>query len=346
MDDIAIHTAKHPHKTKEQHTTHHKEYVHCMLDKLEEHDLYLKPEKCQFKKDKIEYLGVIVGKGCLQMSPKKLQGIADWSPHKNTTEVHSFLGFMGYYRYFVPNYSKIAWPLLELTKKTTPWHWGESQHKAFKELKTWMCGSPVLIQLDINKQFTLHIDASAYGVGTILLQEGNHTIKSLAQCQKPILHLVAYYSATFTPTEWNYDIYERELLAIMKALAHWRHYLGWTKTPFIIRTDHANLQYWKSPRNLNCCTARWHADLQEYNYILEYIPGKTNTTANALSRPPSKDHGEEDNKDITIIPPHRARAAKILKGRTIIPNIREIRRAILRNHHDIPWPATQEEMKP
>ena len=79
-----------------------------MLDKLEEHNLYLKPEKCQFEKDKIEYLGVIVGKKCLQMSPKKLQGIADWSPPKITTEVCSFLGFTGYYRYFIPNYSKIT----------------------------------------------------------------------------------------------------------------------------------------------------------------------------------------------------------------------------------------------
>ena len=145
MDDIAIHTARHPHETEEQHTAHHREYLHWMLDKLEEHDLYLKPEKCQFKKDEIEYLGVIVGKGCLQMGPKKLQGIADWSPPKNPTEICSFLGFTGYYRYFIPNYSKIAQPLLDLTKKTTPWHLGEAQHKAFKELKTWMCG----VEMDI-----------------------------------------------------------------------------------------------------------------------------------------------------------------------------------------------------
>ena len=224
-------------------SAHYREYVHWILDKLEEHNLYLKPEKCQFEKDKIEYPSVIVGKGCLQMSPKKLQGITDWSPPRNLTKVCSFLGFIGYYRYFVPNSSKIVWPLLDLTKKTTPWHWGEAQHKAFKGFKTWMCGSPVLVQPDIDKQFTLHMDASAYGMGTILSQEGNHTTKTLAHCHKPILHPVAYYSATFTPTEWNYDIYERELLAVIKALAHWRHYLGWTKTPFIIYTNHANLQY-------------------------------------------------------------------------------------------------------
>ena len=169
-----------------------------------------------------------------------------------------------------------------------------------------MCGSPVLIQPDIDKQFTLHVDASAYSVGTVLSQEGKHTTKTLAQHHKPVLHPVTYYLATFTPIEHNYNIYEMELLAVMKALAHWRHYLGWKKTPFIICTDHANLQYWKSPRNLNHHTASWHTDLQEYDYILEYISRKTNTAADALSRPLRKDHREEDNKDVTIIPSHRA----------------------------------------
>ena len=122
-------------------------------------------------------------------------------------------------------------------------------------------------------------------MSTILSQEDDPTTltASLKQRTKPTLHPVAYYSATFTATERNYDIYKQELLAIMKALAHWRPYLGWTKTPFIIRTDHANLQYWKSPRNLNQQTARWHADLQEYDFQLEYVPGKTNTVADALS---------------------------------------------------------------
>jgi len=101
----------------------------------------------------------------------------------------------------------------------------------------------------------------------------------------------------------NYDIYERELLAMMKALAHWCHYLGWTKHPFIILTDHANLQYWKAPKNLNRRMARWHADLQEYNFEIHYIPGKTNTGPDILSRPLNINQGKEDNQGITILPP-------------------------------------------
>jgi hypothetical protein len=212
---------------------------------------------------------------------------------------------MGYYRYFIPNYSKIARPLLDLTKKGVIWDWGPKQFEAFEELKTRMCKSPVLMQPDFNKHFYLQTDASAYSVGTILSQEGGNTTSSLRKHTKPTLHPVAYYSATFTPTERNYNIYERELLAMMKSLAHWRPYLGWTKEPFVIITDHANLQYWKSPQNLNRRTARWHADLQEYDYQIQYIPGNTNIPADTLSRPSNADQGKDDNKDVALIPPER-----------------------------------------
>jgi hypothetical protein len=114
-----------------------------------------------------------------------------------------------------------------------------------------MCTVLVLMQPDFNKKIFLQVNASTYGTGTILSQEGSFTTPNLAKHSKPTLHPIAYYSATFTPTEQNYNIYERELLAVMKSLYHWRLYLGWTKEPFTILTDHANLTYWKAPRNLN-----------------------------------------------------------------------------------------------
>jgi hypothetical protein len=216
-----------------------------------EHDVYLKPKKCNFEKEEVNYLGIIVGGSKVQMNPKKLKGVADYQPPTTPMEVWKFLGFTGYYQYFILNYSKIAQPLLDLTKKTTPWPWGKSQSKAFEELKMQMCQNPILVQLDFNKHFYLQVDASAYGVGAILLQEGDPITPTL-ECRKTaILHPIAYYLATFTPTKQNYDIYERELLAIMKALVHWQAYLGWTKEPFVIHTDHTNLQYWKAPHNLN-----------------------------------------------------------------------------------------------
>ena len=202
-----------------------------------------------------------------------------------------------------------------------------------------MCKAPVLRQLDFQKKFYLQTDASAYGVGAVLSQEGDTTTPSLAKFKKPVTHPVAFFSATFTPTEQNYDIYERELLAVMKALAHWRPYLGWTKFPFTIMTDHANLQYWKSPKNLNRRTARWHVDLQEYDYEILYVPGKTNTPPDALSRPPGADKGETDNKDVTVLPESKFIAASTTvtpEGKIIVPPILEVKRGIMTLMHDHP----------
>ena len=180
-------------------------------------------------------------------------------------------------------------------------------------------------------------DASAYGVGAVLSQEGESETPSLSKRSKPTLYPIAYYSATFTPTERNYDIYERELLAVMKALAHWRQYLGWTKEPFTIMTDHANLQYWKSPKNLNRRTAHWHADLQEYDFDILYIPGKTNIPPDALSQPPGADQGKEDNQDITMLPQEKFQISTLAPGEKIqVPPLNEVKRAIMRLMHDDP----------
>ena len=307
-----------------------------MLDKLEANDLYLKPEKCTFEQSEIKYLRVIVGKGCLRMDPKKLKGVADYPIPKNPTDIRAFLGLCGYYRYFIPHFSHIARLLLELTRKTEAWHWNEPQHKAFKELKSRMCAAPVLKQPNFEKKFYLQTNASAYSMGAVLSQEGDiPTTSALSKHQKPILHPVAYYSATFIPAEQNYNIYERELLAVMKALTHWRPYLGWTKEPFTIMTDYANLQYWKSPKNLNRHMARWHADLQEYDFNILYIPGKTNIPPDVLSRLPGTDKGENDNKEIVVLPPEKFTIATAPTQPLIeVPPLDLVKRGIIRLVHN------------
>ena len=120
----------------------------------------------------MEFLGVILGKGTIQMDPTKLKGVADWPTPRTVRDVRAFLGFTGFYRYFVPNYSQIARPLIELTKKTTPFHWEEPQIQAFERLKTLMCSRPILRQPDYERQFFLATDASAYGVGAVLFTRG------------------------------------------------------------------------------------------------------------------------------------------------------------------------------
>ena len=239
MDDILVHTNSDLPK--------HRECVHRILDKLKQHDLYLKPEKCQFEKDQVEFLGVVLKGGTIQMDPTKIKGVADWPQPRNVRDVRAFLGFTGFYRYFIPNYSKIARPLIDLTKRATTFHWHEPQVKAFETLKTIMCRKPILRQPDYNKPFFLATDASAYGVGAVLSQEGETNPRT----KKPTQHPIAYYSSTFIPAERNYDIYERELLAVLKSLEHWRPHLAVTEIPVTVLTDHANLTFWKNPRKVN-----------------------------------------------------------------------------------------------
>jgi|SRR6266850_2188066 len=108
MDDIAIHTKPKPGETEEQYQQQHENLTHLVLNILEKNDLYLKPEKCKFLKREIDYLGVIIGNNTIKMDPVKLKGVADWMTPTMPTEIRKFLGFTGYYRYFIPNYSKIA----------------------------------------------------------------------------------------------------------------------------------------------------------------------------------------------------------------------------------------------
>jgi RNase H-like domain found in reverse transcriptase len=234
------------------------------------------------------------------MDDTKVEKVCNWRPPTNVTEVRKFLGFTGYYQYFIKDYSKIARPLLQLTHLTSTWRWKEEEQTAFETLQQAMINKPVLWQPNFTKSFFLLTDTSAYSMGAILSQEGGSATPNTNQ--KPKLHPVTYYSATFTETECNYDIYKRELLAIIKALSHWRPYLIWTKEPFTILTDHTNLLHWKSPRKLNRHTAQWHEELQDYNFKLQHVPGKLHTAADALSRPAGADEGKDDNQHMTMIP--------------------------------------------
>jgi hypothetical protein len=167
-------------------------------------------------------------------------------------------------------------------------------------LKTLMCRKPILQQPDYNDPFFLATDTSAYGVGAVLSQEGETNPRT----KKLIQHPIAYYSSTFIPAERNYDIYERELLAVLKSLENWRPHLAATETPVTVLTDHANLTFWKNPRKVNRRVARWFATLQDYNLRIKHVPGKLHTAPDMLSRRPDADKGEEDNQNLTLLPPH------------------------------------------
>ena len=163
MDDILIATPSN--------VNHHRQLVHQVLDKLEEHDLFLKPEKCTFKVPEIEYLGLVIGGGRVCMDRVKVQGVDGWKHPKNLTELQGWMGFINFYRRFIEGFSKIARVLNELTKKGVPWEWTDEREEAFQKLKRLICAEPVLLMQKLEEPFKLEVDASNYAIGATLNQK-------------------------------------------------------------------------------------------------------------------------------------------------------------------------------
>jgi ribonuclease HI len=130
-------------------------------------------------------------------------------------------------------------------------------------------------------------------------------------------HPIAYYSKTLSTAEWNYDVYNLELLAIVNALDHWRQYLAGSPHKIIIYSDHQNLLYWKEPHKISHRVAREVLMLSEYNFEIRHIKGTTNRRADTLSQRPDYDQGQEDNQNITVLPEQVfARAMEVLSDLT------------------------------
>ena len=145
---------------------------------------------------------------------------------------------------------------------------------------------------DYEKPFELEVYASNYALGAVLNQrDANNQI-----------HLVAFYSSTLSAAERNYDVYDKELLAIHRPLKHWQHYLVGSPHKIIIHTDHSNLQYWKEARKISRHIAREFLDLSEYDFIIKHVPGVSNVRADALSRRADYTEGREDNNDVVVLP--------------------------------------------
>jgi len=184
MDNMAMHTSQREGEMHEEHLARHRKIVNEVLAILEQNSLFLNIDKCEFEQPHIDFLGVRVENNQMKMEDTKIDRVRDWAPPWNLREVQRFLGFTGYYRYFIQGYSAIARPLLLLTKQATPWHWEEPQQQAFNTLKARMCTKPILQQPDFKKVFYLQTDTSAYGVGAVLSQEGG-TMMSNSPNAKP-----------------------------------------------------------------------------------------------------------------------------------------------------------------
>ena len=258
IDDILIYS-----KTKEE----HEEHLRIILQRLRDHKLYAKFSKCEFWMNKVSFLGHVVSAEGIAVDPSKVQDVLNWKAPKSVTEVRGFLGLAGYYRRFIPNFSRIAKPMTELLEKDTSFVWTASREEAFQTLKKQLTTAPVLAQPDITKPFDVYCDASGTGLGCVLMQEGR---------------VIAYASRQLRKHERHYPTHDLELAAVVLALKIWRHYLLGNLVH--LYTDHKSLKYIFTQDDLNMRQRRWLELIKDYEIEIHYHPGKANVVADALSR--------------------------------------------------------------
>lgn len=265
LDDILIFS-----KTLEEHRKH----VHAVLEKLEKADLRVSPDKSAFHKQEVEFLGFVIRPNEIRMDPAKITSIKEWPTPKNVKDIQSFLGFGNFYRRFIQGYSAIVNALTKLTRKDIPFAWRQEQQRAFDTLKERFTTAPILVTFDPERPITVETDASDYAIGACLSQPDDNGK----------LHPVAFYSRSMSPAELNYDIHDKELLAIVAAFKQWKVYLEGPKHQVSILTDHKNLIYFTSTKVLNRRQVRWSEELAVFNYKITYQKGSENNRADALSR--------------------------------------------------------------
>jgi len=263
LDDVLIFSKDHE---------SHVEHVEAVLKLLREHKLYARPNKCEFGRRKIKYLGHYVSGEGIHVDPDKIKSIMEWPTPKNRKDVLQFKGMCEFYRRHVKDISKIAAPLTALTGNV-PWHWGEIEEKAFNGLKEALSKAPILAPPDYSRQFIVTTDASKFAIGAVLSQgEGID------------MRVVAFESRKMTDCETRYDVHDKELLAVIHALKKWAHHLRGRR--FVCVTDNWATKYIQTKPHLNQRQMNWLGTLADYDMDIVHRPGKTNIVADALSRRP------------------------------------------------------------
>jgi hypothetical protein len=242
FDDILIYS-----KSLDEHIEH----IKCVLAVLRKEFLYANLSKCTFCTDKVVFLGFVVSAHGVEVDDEKIKAVREWKPPQNVSQMRS-LGLAGFYRRFVKDFSTIAAPINELTKKEVSFQWGEAQEKAFEELKMKLTSAPLLALPDFGKTFEIECDASGVGIGGVLMQEG-----------RPI----AYFGEKLSGLTLNYSVYDKELYALVRSLETWQHYL--LPKEFVKHSDHESLKHLKGQLKLNKRHAKWSEFIESFPYIVK-----------------------------------------------------------------------------
>ena len=271
------------------------ERLDAVLSRLQEAGLKLKPSKCEFFKTEIQYLGHIVSREGISTVPGKVEAVKKWPIPVTVTDVRSFLGFVGYYRKFIPKFGVIAHPLNQLLsgerakKGSNKVEWSEDCNEAFDRLRAALTQAPILAYADFSLPFHLHTDASMIGLGAALYQE-----------QGGVERVIAYASRSLSDPETRYAVHKLEFLALKWAVTEKFHeYLYGSK--FTVHTDNNPLTYVLSTAKLDATGQRWVASLAPYQFDIKYRSGKSNVDADALSRIPWRKEDREGILDPDMV---------------------------------------------
>ena len=236
--------------------------------------MYVKPEKCKWKVKEVGFLGVVIRLKEIKMEEEKVKGVLDWLTPKCVKDIQKFLGLVNYYHQFIEGFVSIARPLYDMVKEDQKWDWTEKQEKAFRELKGRFTKEPVLAAPDLDKKMQMKVDASNYAIGRVLSME----------CEDGLWQLVAFLLKSLNETERNYEIHNKEMLAIIRGLENWRYLLEGTCFKFEIWTDHKNLEYFMKVQKLNQRQAQWALYLSRFDFTLKHITGTKMEKVDGLSR--------------------------------------------------------------
>ena len=260
-----------------------------VFERLRMAGLKLKPQKCLFGSDQVEYLGYIVSPTGISADPKTVTAVRDFPPPHNVKALQSFLGLALYYRRFIPGFSVVAGPLFVLTRKNVEFEWNTACQAAFEKLKELLTQAPVLAFPLFDRGFTLDTDASGVGLGAVLSQKQDDDT----------LRPIAFASRSLQPHEKNYGVTELEALGVVWAVKYFRHYLYGHQCD--VYTDHKALKSLLNTPHPSGKLARWGLALQEVDLTIHYRPGHKNENADALSRSPKEDTGEDPSEESAIV---------------------------------------------
>ncbi|KAK3535066.1 hypothetical protein QTP70_003030 [Hemibagrus guttatus] len=281
IDDILIYS-----RSMAEHRRHVAEVLQC----LRNYHLFLKAEKCVFHQSSVQFLGYVIDRSGIHKDEKKVAAVRNWPTPTSVKDLQRFLGFANFYQWFIQDYSSITSPLTSLLRnKPKTLTWTPAATQAFDKLKTAFTTAPLLVHPNPELPFIVEVDASTTGVGAVLSQQQGNPQK---------LHPCAFFSRKLSPAEVNYDISNQELLAIKLALEEWRHWLEGAKHPFVVLTDHKNLEYLQATKRLNPRQARWALFFTRFHFTISYCPGSKNVKADALSRIHSRDENSDDPESI------------------------------------------------